>query len=324
MRVSARFAGAAVSALVAWAVLASGVSAGATIGVASRDRRVAPDGIGPRWHGHYGVKVVDPGGRIHDLGSNVVSLHSSAHRGVVSPKPRVYIVFWGSQWSKDPAAAAPALQAFFQGLYGPADTWGTILSQYCEGLPVGTTSCGDVGRHIRHPTASILHGAWFDGAAKAPDHASESELAREAVRAAEHFGNTSQKANLNAQYIVASPTGTHPDGFNQGGGFCAWHDYTSSADGKVAYTNLPYVPDLGRGACTTLANAKPLDGYFSTETHEYAETVSDFWPARGWLGAGGEIADECVQLDAYLTLSTGTFDVQGLWSNELGRCTTEG
>lgn len=84
------------------------------------------------------------------------------------------------------------------------------------------------------------------------------------------------------------------------------------------------MPDLGAGGCTTLPNASALDGLFSTETHEYAETVTDFWPSIGWNGGGGEIGDECVNLDARLTLSTGTFDVQGLWSNAANACVTTG
>ena len=34
------------------------------------------------------------------------------------------------------------------------------------------------------------------------------------------------------------------------------------------------------------------------------------------------IADECVNLDRRIKLSTGTFDVQGLWSNDLNKCVT--
>ncbi len=91
-----------------------------------------------------------------------VSLHSKAPTGVVLTNPKVYLVFWGSQWSKDPAHAAPALQAMFKHLYGVSDTWGAILTQYCEGLPVGTTDCGSKGTHIKHPTASVLGGVWFN------------------------------------------------------------------------------------------------------------------------------------------------------------------
>jgi hypothetical protein len=268
---------------------------------------------------HYGAKSI--GHAAPRANASTLSVGSNASTGVVSPNPKVFLVFWGSQWSKDPAGAAPALQNFFRGLFGPADTWGTILTQYCEGVAKGTTTCGTQGIHVTHPTTSILGGAWFDNAAAAPTNATAAQIASEAVKAATHFGNTTQAPNLNAQYVIVSATGTHPDGFPNSG-FCAYHNFTSSVDGKVAFTNLPYVPDLGAGGCTTLANPTILDGLFSTETHEYAETVTDFFPSIGWNGRNGEIGDACVQLDSRLTLSTGTFDVQGLWSNSRNACRT--
>lgn len=254
----------------------------------------------------------------------VLTLRSSAPTGVIMPNPKVYLVFWGSQWSNDPAGAAPALQAMFTNLVGSQDTWGTILDQYCEGLPVGTSSCGSLGTHVQHPSSGLLAGVWFDNAAPTPSKASISQLAAEAVSAANHFGNTTQAPNLNAQYVIASPTGTHPDGFP--GSFCGWHDFTTTSSGvNIAYTNLPYVPDLGNGACTTLSPARLIDGYESTETHEYAETVTDPFPSTGWLAKGGsEIGDLCINLDAYLITKGGTFDVQGLWSNAATSCVTQG
>jgi hypothetical protein len=253
--------------------------------------------------------------------ANTLAVDSSGSTGVVSPKPKVYLVFWGSQWSHDPAAAAPALQKFFQGLFGAKDTWGTILDQYCEGVKKGTTNCGSAGIHVTHPTASILGGAWFDNATAAPTNATAAQIAAESTRAATHFGNTTQTPNLNAQYVIASASGTHPDGFPNSG-FCAYHNFTTASFGKVAFTNLPYVPDLGAGACTTIGSPTALDGYFSTETQEYAETVTDFFPSIGWNGTNGEIGDECIQLDSRITLTTGTFDVQGLWSNSRNACRT--
>lgn len=273
-------------------------------------------------HGRSGVKPVRAGAAAK-LSRNTLTVRSSNTQGVVSPNPKVYLVFWGSQWSNDPSGVAPALQNFFNGLYGTADNWGTILTQYCEGVPSGTSNCGSSGTHITHPSSSILGGAWFDNTAAAPSSASQAQLAAEAAAAASHFGNTTQAPNLNAQYVIASAQGTHPDGFPNTG-FCGWHDYTASSSGNLAYTNLPYVPDLGNGACTTLTNATALDGLFSTETHEYAETVTDFWPSIGWNGRNGEIGDECQNLDRRITLSTGTFDVQGLWSNSANACTTTG
>ena len=144
------------------------------------------------------------------------------------------------------------------------------------------------------------------------------------TKAAKHFGNLTQASNSNTQYVIASATGTHPDGFPNTG-FCAWHDFISSSVGNIAYTNLPYLPDLGAGGCTTISSPTLLDGYFSTETHEYAESVTDLWPSKGWLDASGnENGDLCVQLDGRLTLPTGTFDVQGVWSNAASKCVTKG
>ncbi|WP_412537907.1 hypothetical protein R8Z50_18785 [Longispora sp. K20-0274] len=276
-------------------------------------------------HGRAGLKSIHPAApaRAGRVPKNVLTVRSAASEGVVSPNPKVYVVFWGSQWSADPAGAAPALQDFFTGLHGSADTWGAVLTQYCEGVAKGTANCGASGIHISHPASSILAGVWFDNTAPAPATSTQAQIAAEAARAAAHFGNTTQAPNLDAQYVIASATGTHPDGFPNSG-FCAWHDFTASTSGNLAYTNLPYLPDLGAGGCTTISNPTLLDGYFSTETHEYAEVVTDFWPSIGWNGSGGEIGDECQQLDARLTLSTGTFDVQGIWSNTANRCVTSG
>lgn len=258
------------------------------------------------------------------LSASTVSVHSSASTGVVTPTPQVYLVFWGKQWSKDPAKAEPALQAFFKGLFGADDTWGTIIDQYCEGVAKGTTACGSSGTHINHPASSPLAGVWMDNAAAAPNKATAGQVGAEAAKAAAHF-NISTTAALNANVVIASAHGTHPDGFPNSG-FCGYHsDVSTSGHGKIAFTNLPYVPDLGAGGCTTLSPATKLDGYFSTETHEYAETSTDVYPSNGWLASNGnEIGDSCINLDSTETLTTGTFDVQGLWSNLDNKCVTKG
>jgi hypothetical protein len=84
------------------------------------------------------------------------------------------------------------------------------------------------------------------------------------------------------------------------------------------------VPDLPATSCTTIPTPRLIDGYESTETHEYAETVTDPFPANGWLKGGAEIGDLCETQDAYLTISGTTYDVQGLWSNAAARCVTHG
>ncbi|MBS2538785.1 hypothetical protein KGQ20_39170 [Catenulispora sp. NF23] len=278
---------------------------------------------------HHGVKPINGHGITGDThgltDADTLSLQTSDTTGAVSPTPTVYLVFWGSQWhSNDTAGVANDLQGMFNGLYGGQDTWGTILTQYCEGIAAGSTDCGAGGTAIQHPASSPLAGVWFDDANPEPDSPAAADIATEAANAAAHFGNTTQDPNDNAQYVIVSASGTHPDGFPNSG-FCAWHDQTQSSYGTLAYTNLPYVPDMGAGACTTETDGRMLSGIESTETHEYAETVTDFWPTNGWNNtANGEIGDECENLDAYETLSTGTYDVQGLWSNSADSCVTSG
>jgi hypothetical protein len=279
-----------------------------------------PDNAGHP-HVRAGLKPIGRGNAGGPASKLTLTVRSGNAQGVVSPNPTVYLVFWGNQWVNDPAGAAAGLQHFFAGLHGSADTYNSIFTQYCEGVPKGTAFCGTNGIHVVKPVSTPLAGVWFDNAGPAPASATAQQLAAEAIAAAAHFGNTSQAPNLNAQYVIASASGTHPDGFPNTN-FCAWHDYTTSTYGNLAYTNLPYVPDLCVGACTTLSPAGPLDGYTSTETHEYSETVTDFWPSGGWNGSKGEIGDECIAYDARLALSTGTFDVQGEYSNAAGRCVT--
>jgi hypothetical protein len=283
-------------------------------------------------HGRFGVKPIHGTALAPAASSADVFVHSSAKTGVVSPTPRIYLVFWGSQWDfNDPALVANDTLNMYSSLFGSQDTWGTILSQYCEGggIKVGATTCPRKATRVHHPRSSPFVAAFFDDAAPAPDSATHDEIAEEAFAAAAHFGNFFQGVNNNAQYVILSPSGTHPDGFPNSG-FCAYHDFLNDVDGvNIAYTNLPYIPDLGDGACTTLSG-RLLNGLESTATHEYAETVSDIFPGSGWLdSAGNEIGDLCNPVDTTLTLTsafhvTRTYDMQGIWSNKISGCATHG
>jgi hypothetical protein len=121
--------------------------------------------------------------------------------------------------------------------------------------------------------------------------------------------------------VVLSPSGTSPDGFPNTG-FCAWHDFTSSSAGNIPYTNMPYVLDAGSG-CGAGSVQNQLDGFSIVGGHEYAETLSDPEPASGWLDSSGEEnGDKCAWMNlSTLSLSTGTFAVQPIWSNNDGGCT---
>jgi len=277
--------------------------------------------------------------------------------GVTSGTPKVYLVFWGTQWGTqgtnssgyttftgDPHAAAPYIQAWIKGLGTNGELWSGVMTQYCDGsqVAVGATSCPGGAPHVGYPSGALI-GIWYDNSAAAPSQATGNQLAAEAVKAAGHFGNTTAASNRYAQYVIVSPTGTHPDGFNTpGGGFCAWHDYNGdttlsgggaapSSYGDIAFTNMPYVSDLG-ASCGANFVSNSLDGWSIVGGHEYAETITDQNPAGGWVNntgssfTGQENGDECAWISsgqgaaALVAFSTGSFAMQSTWSNDTNRC----
>jgi len=271
--------------------------------------------------------------------------------GVTTGPEKVYLVFDGSQWgtqgtgangvitlSGDPSGAAGILQRLFQGLGTGGELWSGVMTQYCDGVATGAQSCpASNTEHVAYPAGGALAGVWVDESSAAPAQATAAQLGAEAVSAAAHFGNTTAAANRDAQYVVVSPASTHPDGFNTPSGqFCAWHDDNldvgvSSPYGDIAFTNLPYVTDMGASCGAGFVNpggAGADDGFSIVAGHEYAETITDQNPAGGWTDASGyETGDKCAWITpgtpggaADLTLPTGTFAMQSTWANDAGGC----
>lgn len=252
--------------------------------------------------------------------------------GVVSGIPKVYLVFWGSQWINggDPNGAATYLQDFYTGIGTGGETWSGTMTQYCDGSTVfkGATSCPSGASLVGYPSNGALAGVWFDDSAAVPTDATQAQIAAEAVAAAAHFGNTSAASNRYAQYVIAFPSGADPDGFPNAG-FCAWHDYTSSSYGDIAYTNLPYQTDAGTqcGEYYVNGSAGTLDGFSIVGGHEYAETLTDMLPTGGWcdssLGCSThEDGDECAWIPpgqpggaADVVMGNGSYAMQSTWSN---------
>jgi hypothetical protein len=270
--------------------------------------------------------------------------------GVTSGKPKVYIVFWGTQWgtsstdangnlkfTNDTAGASGRVQQMFKGLGTGGEHWSGVMTQYCDGplVSAGATSCSASAAHVGYPTGGgTLAGVWYDNAAAAPSAASQTQIGAESVKAAGHFGNTTPASNRYAQYVVFSAKGTNPDNYKTGG-FCAWHDYNtdlgaSSPYGDIAQTNLPYLLDVGASCGQNFVNAGTagtLDGFTIVEGHEYSETITDQNPAGGWTALSGqENADECAWIrsgqgkSANVVMGNGTYPMQSTWSNDTNRC----
>ena len=240
--------------------------------------------------------------------------------GVITGAPKVYLVFWGSQWGNagattvhgkgsyasfagDPDGVAPDLQAFFAGLGTGSDGWSGVMTQYCQSnagvtLTSGATTCPGGATHVGYPTGGALGGVWEDTRGAAPASASQTQIGQEAEAAAGHFGLTTTAANRNVEYVIASPTGTNPDSYLSGG-FCGWHDDSADptmipavqpTNGTVAFTNLPYLPDVGASCGQDIVNPPSSsgidDGVTVVAGHEYAEWLTDPYPGGGWWNQG--------------------------------------
>jgi hypothetical protein len=242
----------------------------------------------------------------------------AAGRVGVETAPKVYVVFWGSQWNNhDPSGEAAIVQNFLKGVGG--SSWLDSVTQYCQGVASGTVFCNGAGTAAGNPKG-IFVAAWYDNTVAAPAHPGQSQFANEAVRAAAHFGNTSASRNASTQYVIATASGNNSAGF--GSQYCAYHSATGSSYGDIAYTNLPYITDAGASCGANFNGLGPHAGITIVEGHELAETISDQFPSSGWLdSSGSENGDKCAWISSgqgkssNLSLATGTFAVQSLWSN---------
>jgi hypothetical protein len=246
--------------------------------------------------------------------------------GGVLTHPTAYIVFWGSEWvSGFSSGGYTSAQAqtytidFFRGLGG--SSWLHSTSQYCQGVPSGTTTCPATSQAITNASGQ-LRATWVDGS-RLPSIIDKNAVAAEATRAAQHFGY-----DPNGTYLVYTPSGHSMLGF--GLLWCGWHESTPTSSGRVAYAYVPFQPDAGSFCGTNFVNKTNneygngyFDGLSMISGHEYAETQTDPVPGSGWLdSAGAENADKCIWDGASTNVTLGSHDyaVQPLWSNASGGC----
>jgi hypothetical protein len=243
----------------------------------------------PRGHGHRAS-------RCKGCGANMIY-----HNGPIQKNPKIYVVYWGFTGSAaDPQGVEAYEDSFVKGLSG--NSYFDINTQYYS------TAAGN----ITDPKGEYA-GSWVDNATT-PHQPSSSQIAAEGVRAAAHFGY-----NFDAVYVVQLPHGAFKNL-----GYCAYHSVTSSSSGDVHYADVPYQPDFP-GCGTDSVNSGTQgqnDGTSETVAHEISETQTDPDTRTGWYDQyGNETGDYCSYINLQnVTLSTGTFATQPLWSNAANGC----
>ena len=119
---------------------------------------------------------------------------------------------------------------------------------------------------------------------------------------------------------MATQSGTCPQGF--AGSTCTGGTRTNCGYHSASnqpFINLPYLLDAGASCGKDSVNptrAGTNDGWSIVGGDLYASTITDPFPRTGWVDPadGSEIDNKCGS-PFNLTLSTGTFAVQSLWSN---------
>src|SRR3989440_5712041 len=106
--------------------------------------------------------------------------------GVTSGTPKVYLVFYGSQWTSggDPHGAATYLQNLFRGIGTGGELWSGAMTQYCDGLTVPAGAATRHPRttpHVGYPSARAPAGGWVCPAGPPPPHAAARHTGAEGV-----------------------------------------------------------------------------------------------------------------------------------------------
>jgi virginiamycin B lyase len=222
--------------------------------------------------------------------------------GFVQLAPEVHLIFWGSNWNKEPGTAArTAVTKMFEGLRN--SEYQEILSQYFD-------STG----HILSWAVEI--DSYTDTGVAAPSNVNHESIENEMLAAiAAHSPNWGWSDN--EQYIVMPAPGTsYESEFAEE--FCAYHSYDEK---NHVYSFVPYMGDEPfSGRCRSGGQIGIVETMTKSASHEYAESATDpiWYDSPGWMDFEGyEISDICST--APDELPNGSF-VSGQYDNHQNKC----
>ena len=219
------------------------------------------------------------------------------HGGNVAPSTRTFALWWGDA-KAFPADARTVLESLLLGVDGSA--YLAVADEYLRGAHA-TTSFG---------------GSLFDSSTPPADNPTEAVIAYAACQALDANGIVPRSGDM--VFVISSvfPSGRVP--------FCAWH-YWGICHGEpllIAYLPNPAGTPCGRTGMGSGCNAFSQDanalGTFAA--HELMETITDPFVTAWSDLLGDEVASKCVGLTACVQLSTGTLQLQPLYSNQHHTC----
>ena len=227
--------------------------------------------------------------------SNLVDNH-----GRITPASKTYAIFWGPSkaWTSD---VEPGIGTLFSG-FNKSNYLG-IAQQYMR-----TTT----------PISSTYMGAVSDSSTP-PRRVSPSTLGAEVAKV---FAGTT--LDPNGIYFV------YTSNFPSGGGFCAWHSFTTVNGQKIAVAYMPNTTNVAGcnpgGQYGDPTHSEGLASLANVSAHEFMEAITDTWPANGsyaWIdNSGSEIGDKCAwQFSATVNLTGGSaWQLQKEWDNSIVGC----
>src|SRR5271168_3502135 len=264
--------------------------------------------------------------------------------GPVISNAQVVVVYWNSSVN---ATLQADLPAFFEGITD--SIYYDSLSEYSTNV-VSTPDMGQtnqsIGRGHYVGAFTIVPSvcpATTTTACEVTDAQIQTELSNQITSTALPAPVFDSNGYMNTVYMVYFPTNVSISDFGISCvDWCAYHSTGGTITDPLVYGVLP---DTFAGACATEGcDNTTLSGFQNqtyTSSHELAESVSDTevglitadnyaYPAA-WgdindiNNACGEIADNCDDdLGTSVTTSTGSYQINELWSNSLNQCVYAG
>ena|GEM_PF-1340421 len=187
--------------------------------------------------------------------------------GYVQHHPRIYLIFYGSDWDKHTLVKEQILQLYN---WLPGSSYQSLLTQYFDFNGYVT---GDVA----------IAGSYVDTRVAYPAKLNN-EVIKEEIQYS--INTRGWSPNYENQYVVLFPPGPEPSSLWEFA--CAAHGWS----GQFAWVALPWSPE-GCQRGLAVGNAMQVSA-----SHEYAEAVTDPIPTENYWGwenenFGGEIADIC-------------------------------